>query len=312
MSNVGAQEGLPKEAGRHFLLKLNADDCLSGKPQPQSASDWEDSCFRSKNPRATRHRKKLPFHQRKAPVQGDNLLIWINSHTGGLTATARVSSCEKHGTTRLRIRVENVGLLPPRRVDDGTLQGKTLPRVLEDIREDRRSQLRFLSSAAFEELNARAGSQSAETFQQEADEEVSRRERLGKIYSRPAQVEFSRRLRSLYRKCAVTGCTTQQSLEAAHIRVHERKHVGDRTTSKNDDNNLENGILLRADIHALFDKGSIALSQDGTQIEVKDNDLLTDKTYRFLGSGRVFRPSHCPPSRRNITSHRRRFGFPCD
>jgi len=316
MSAVGTQKLFPSESSRHFLLKLDAHDCPSGKPQPQAPSDWEGTYFHSTKPRATQHGKTLPLDQRVSPVPGDNLLIWINMQTGGtgLTATARVSSCE-HRDTELRIRVENVILLPEPRIDDAMLRPGDKSRrpgdVLDDIKFTRTSKLRYLSPSDWYGLNARAGSKTPEFFQQGAEEEVSRRERLGTISSRPAQVDFSNRLRSAYNgKCAVTGCTTPQALQAAHIHVNERMQVGDGTTSKNDDNNLENGILLRADIHALFDRGLIALSQDGTKIEASDG--LTDKTYEFLENEHVFRPSYSPPSRHNITSHRRRFGFPCD
>jgi hypothetical protein len=316
MSDVGTQKGIPNESARHFLLKLNANDCLSGNPQPRTASDWEGTYFHSTNPRATKHGETLPLDQREAPVPGDNLLIWINMDTGGtgLTAAARVSLCE-HQDAELRIRIENVTLLSEPRIDDAMLRPGDKTRrpedVLEDIKFTRTSKLRYLSPSDWLELNALAGSKSAKFFQQGAEEEVSRRERLGRISSRPAQLDFSTRLRDTYKgKCAVTGCTTSEALEAAHIHVNEGKQVGDGTTFRNDDNNLENGILLRADIHALFDRGLVALSQDGTKLEVSDH--LTDKTYEFLDNGRVFRPSRSPPSRQNITSHRRRFGFPCD
>jgi HNH endonuclease len=316
MSAVAIQKTFPSESDRHFLLKLDANDCLSGKPQPQAPSDWEGTYFHSTKPRATRHGEPLPPDQREAPVPGDNLLIWINMQTGGsgLTATARVSSCE-HRDTELRIRVESVVLFPEPRIDNAMLRPRDKSRrpddILEDIKFTRTSKLRYLSPSDWEELNAKAGSKSDKLFQQGAEEEVSRRERLGTISSRPAQVDFSVRLRRAYNgKCAVTGCTTPEALEAAHIRVNEREQVGDGTTFRNDDNNLENGILLRADIHALFDRGLATLSQDGTKIQV--SALLTDKTYAFLEIERVFRPAHSPPSRQNITSHRRRFGFPCD
>ena len=322
MSYIGNQKGIPNEPARHFLLKLNVNGCLSGKPQPQTPSDWEGTYFRSKNPRATRHGGTLPLDQREAPVPGDDLLIWINMKTGGtgLTATARVSSCEHQGT-ELIIRVENVILLPEPRIDNAMLRPGDKARrpddILEDIKFTRTSTLRYLSPSDWQELNARAGSKSDKLFQQGAEEEVSRRERLGTTSSRPAQVDFSVRLRRAYNgKCAVTGSTTSEALEAAHIRVNERKHVGDGTTFKDDDNNLENGILLRADIHALFDRGLIALSQDGTKIDVNDHSpdktFLSDKTYQFLENVRVSRPSRSPPSRQNITTHRRRFGFPCE
>jgi HNH endonuclease len=315
MSAADAQNDFPTESHRHFLLKLDANDCLSGKPQPQTASDWEGAYFQSDKPRATRHREALPPDQRKDPVPGDELLIWINMQTGGsgLTATARVSSCERRDT-KLLIRVENVVLFLEPRIDDATLRlGEKSRRrddALEDINSSRISKLRYLSPLGWEEINARAESNSGKLIQQGAEEEISRRERLGRISSRPAQVEFSVRLRRAYNaKCAVTGCTTPEALEAAHIRVNEPQEVRDAMTSRSDDNSLENGILLRADIHALFDKGLVTLSEDGTKIQV--SAILTDKTYASLENAPVFRPPHSPPSRLNIASHRRRFCFPC-
>ncbi len=44
-------------------------------------------------------------------------------------------------------------------------------------------------------------------------------------------------------RCVVTGCTVIAVLEAAHIRPYRRP----------EDNDVKNGLLLRADIHTLFD-----------------------------------------------------------
>src|SRR5258706_12814345 len=73
--------------------------------------------------------------------------------------------------------------------------------------------------------------------------EIDRMVRLGEVASRPKQKEFSEAIRQVYGgMCAITGCSTGEALQAAHIRLEKGR----------DDNSSRNGILLRADIHALF------------------------------------------------------------
>ena len=97
----------------------------------------------------------------------------------------------------------------------------------------------------------------------------------------------------------MTGCVTPAALEAAHISIKEVK--------KGFDNNRpENGILLRSDIHALFDKLLITLNKDGTRIEVSQE--LTDPGYEALKTAAVARPDEGPsPSAKYIEEHRTRF-----
>jgi len=54
------------------------------------------------------------------------------------------------------------------------------------------------------------------------------------------------------RKCAVTGESTLPVLEAAHIRPY----------SEEGPHEVKNGILLRSDMHTLFDRGLIGVSPD--------------------------------------------------
>lgn len=114
---------------------------------------------------------------------------------------------------------------------------------------------------------------------------------------RPDQRLFSETIRKNYRnKCAVTGCVTPAALEAAHIK----------TQKDSDDNNPDNGILLRSDIHCLFDRFLITLSEDGTKIETSPE--LTDPGYAALKTVTVARPvGGPPPSAENIRGHRRLF-----
>jgi len=68
-----------------------------------------------------------------------------------------------------------------------------------------------------------------------------------------------------------------EALQAAHIKVKKGF----------DDNHPTNGILLRADIHALFDAGLITLTEDGTSVQVIEKDLLKDAVYGCL-DGKLF------------------------
>jgi hypothetical protein len=133
----------------------------------------------------------------------------------------------------------------------------------------------------------------------EISDEVRRQIRLGRVASRPKQWLFSAGLRELYQgKCAITGSATPEALEAAHIRVGEHTDIND----------LSNGILLRSDLHALFDAGLFSLSEDGTRIEAM-RVLVDDPSYAFLTNASVHRPSKDAPSSENIQHHRRRFAF---
>jgi hypothetical protein len=99
-----------------------------------------------------------------------------------------------------------------------------------------------------------------------SDLEDARRRIVGAIVVRQGQGEFRKGLLEAYQhSCAVTGCSTVEVLEAAHI----VPYLGPIT------NNLTNGLLLRADIHTLFDLGLLSVNPD-------DYRVLTSK--RLLGS----------------------------
>jgi len=55
-----------------------------------------------------------------------------------------------------------------------------------------------------------------------------------------------------HRRCAVTGEKTLPALEAAHIRPHAAEGP----------NHVNNGLLLRADVHRLFDNGYVTVDSD--------------------------------------------------
>lgn len=74
----------------------------------------------------------------------------------------------------------------------------------------------------------------------------ARKRTLASIVRRQGQRSFRKKLLEAYAfQCAVTGCTIESLLEAAHI----FPYLGA------DTNVVSNGLLLRADIHTLFDLG---------------------------------------------------------
>jgi len=128
------------------------------------------------------------------------------------------------------------------------------------------------------------------------DREVARVSKLVEQRVRPEQQRFRRDTLDSYRRCAVTGCVEEAALEAAHIAVRKASDI----------NGLANGILLRSDIHRLFDGLLITLSEDGTRVEVSPE--LTDPMYAPLKAAVVARPDGGPPpSAENIQEHRNRF-----
>ena len=61
-------------------------------------------------------------------------------------------------------------------------------------------------------------------------------------------------------RCAISGCEIVEVLEAAHIRPYRGPST----------NEVHNGILLRADLHTLFDLGLIAIDHNNLTVLVHD------------------------------------------
>jgi hypothetical protein len=114
----------------------------------------------------------------------------------------------------------------------------------------------------------------------------SRRRVLAQIVRRRGQQEFREKLLVAYGgRCAITGCDAVEALEAAHIVPYQ----GDET------NSVQNGLLLRADIHTLFDVGLIGVRPEAMTVVVSERLMAT--SYREI-AGACLRmpidPSHRP------------------
>ena len=99
------------------------------------------------------------------------------------------------------------------------------------------------------------------------DENDARNKTLKSIVSRRGQKKFRNELVAVYKKCVVTECSLVQALEAAHIVGYN----GDKT------NHIQNGLLLRSDIHTLYDLGLISINPSTLKIEISSE--LHDTEY---------------------------------
>lgn len=74
--------------------------------------------------------------------------------------------------------------------------------------------------------------------------------RLAPVKERPGQKEFRLRLFDAYgRICLLTGCTVEEAIDGAHIDPYNGKLF----------DHPQNGLLLRKDLHCLFDSNLIGI-----------------------------------------------------
>jgi hypothetical protein len=115
------------------------------------------------------------------------------------------------------------------------------------------------------------------------------------IVRRRGQPKFRKELLDAYDgKCAVSRCDAIEALEAAHILPYRGDHT----------NSVENGILLRADLHTLFDLGLIAI--DARSFCVLTATVLENTVYAELSGVSLTLPdqAQCRPSIEALELHR--------
>lgn len=120
------------------------------------------------------------------------------------------------------------------------------------------------------------------------------------VDARLGQGRFRRDVERLWdRACSVSGCSLRETLRASHIKPWKPSSNEERLDGAN-------GLLLTADLDALFDKGLISFADDGEML-IADR---VGKTERSLF--RLPRPLRRKPTRRQrryLADHRRRWAF---
>jgi 5-methylcytosine-specific restriction protein A len=128
------------------------------------------------------------------------------------------------------------------------------------------------------------------------------RERLRRaIAVRRGQPRFRRELLKAYGgRCAVSNCDVAETLEAAHILPYRGQHT----------HHVQNGLLLRADLHTLFDLGLLGIATETWTVLVQPR-LSTTQYSHFMGQ-KVQLPADRAawPSEEALREHRRQAGFP--
>ena len=141
----------------------------------------------------------------------------------------------------------------------------------------------------------------ASTFEWNVEREPEDSERFGApatIRPRLGQGLFSFAVRDAYgNACAVTREHSVPVLEAAHIKPYAR----------GGEHRLENGLLLRSDVHRLFDAGYVTVTPDRTfrVSERLRTEWNNGKTYYALNGTKVAAPEsgHTPPARELLEWH---------
>ncbi|WP_079476244.1 HNH endonuclease [Marinococcus halophilus] len=117
---------------------------------------------------------------------------------------------------------------------------------------------------------------------------------LKKQKVRNEQSAFRQQLMEIYRhQCSVTNESTREVLEAAHIQPYINM----------DSNNIQNGIVLRADLHRLFDHGLFTINED---YSIKTSEILHSNNYRMLENKKIYLPERTDlrPSEEAIAYHK--------
>ncbi|MBL4849430.1 MAG: HNH endonuclease [Planctomycetes bacterium] len=127
----------------------------------------------------------------------------------------------------------------------------------------------------------------------------ARRIAVRAIAIRQGQGVFRKALLEAYgRKCAVTDCDAEEALEAAHI----IRYQGERT------NIVPNGLLLRADIHTLFDRGLLTIDagEAGGRYTVRLAPSLASTAYNIYDGKPLWTPTEADqePCRKALNRHR--------
>jgi hypothetical protein len=128
----------------------------------------------------------------------------------------------------------------------------------------------------------------------------ARRRTAQAIVQRQGQPGFRLALLRAYgSRCCITGFDAVQALEAAHI----HPYLGPKT------NHASNGLLLRADLHALFDQGLIGI--DPATMAVIIAPALYQTAYADLSGVKVSTPTRAAdaPSKAALTWHRQQYGL---
>jgi putative restriction endonuclease len=127
------------------------------------------------------------------------------------------------------------------------------------------------------------------------DDTDLRQKQIVTVAVRRGQSSFRSGLLAAYNgNCCITGCDLVAALEAAHILPYRGKNS----------NHVQNGLLLRSDIHTLFDLGLIAIDKNNSVILAPS--VFSSATYKDLNGIKLAETAHprLSPSKEALRKHR--------
>ena len=276
-----------------FLLKINGElHGPDGICRPRAANEWDgrEIMMPWEGPRPSSYidRTSGPTVQ-----PGDELFIWTHEDEAfgnglGITATAVADAIREDGN-RLAIRLRDTTLIPRPfgfRLLGDRAEASPLLAIMDSDRSPRawivsEEDAAFLAglidefgqpisaavTAAYLDPWSLAITQGLGEIRAAIAE---RKTRITK--ARPGQQAFRAEAMSRHGgKCVLTGCRVPEAIEAAHV----IPHTGDPQFERPD-----NSLVLRRDVHALFDTFLISIHPQSGRVEVAPK--LLDTVYGKL------------------------------
>ncbi len=286
---------------RTFWLTYKAKEAGSPKGWPAAEMTKLVEHFRSDPANATQW-WRISSH--KAARVGDRVLLFKQgSDPRGIFGTGeiieapelRADETEPDMVPQHRANVRFDRLIDPR--DGFLLELSTIRDVVIDDLVNAFASGNSVPEAVAAELERRLasaslGGEEADDASFDPDTADDLRERTFRaIRMRRGQADFRTALLEAYeRRCAVTRCSVVEVLEAAHIMPYLGPHT----------NHVTNGLLLRADIHTLFDCGLLGIDPVTRTILIAD--AVRSSAYGTLEGKLVRQPRSAAdgPSRRNL------------
>lgn len=132
-------------------------------------------------------------------------------------------------------------------------------------------------------------------IQNEAGKILDARKKIAALITkRQGQGQFRKDVLEAYGNiCAITGYDALSALEAAHIIPYRGQYT----------NHVENGLLLRADLHSLFDQGLIGVNPNDHKVLLSKRLIKTKYEGLENKEIRIPQKTEFQPSERALTYH---------
>lgn len=260
LSSQGFETNLPRKVGRSYRYGASPTwsvvlEAVRALGQPVSASEVGDYIV-----------GRIPDFER-GNLGPDLSVLSVNCFSRGNHAVNRVPRRTDSGNAYDRLIRLGEGRGVRFALYDPAVHGVW---ELADVGE-RNLRPRFLQHADFLELEQLRQVVTSEGMFDLSED--NRRRTMAAIVQREGQPAFRQALLEAYeRKCAISGCTVEALLEAAHIVPYRGAHT----------NVVGNGLLLRADIHKMFDLHLFRIDPISRQVHLSDV-LKTSEYAQFEG-----------------------------